>query len=833
MARSSNSVGSAQYDFSVNLPGLRASLRQADSLVEQSYKKQQAAAKKAVAPQSGIGGSSAQVAQQRINEVQKEAQAAADSISKYSPQIQRQFLAVERANNQVFNATQRSSQAILKYGSDSVQAQRATNSLNVALQNQVQAQGRLDTSLNTTNKGLQLSRSGMVAATAAAVALAATIGSQLNAAVSRSDTLANFPRVMQNLKISTDDSESSINILSERLKGLPTSLDTAAQSVQRLTAVNGNVQASTALFLGLNNAVIAGGASAQLQQTAIEQLSQAYAKGKPDIVEWRALVAALPAQLNQVAQAMGFASENQLGEALREGKVSIDDFLLTIARLNQEGANGFLSFEQQARNATDGIGTSTENLNTAIARSIEGVIASIGRENIVGVINGIGYAFEAVGRVVSNVVRVIIAVLRPIFSVVKSIAEFIINAFAPLRNVIGFLGSVGRAIGIIKTNTDSSTDSSEKLASSLESYTPPIRAATEEASKLGKQLAKIDEQINKANEDYRYNLAQLVADRNENIARLQETLNSEKTAYDNAYAERLASFNKSQDDEEKAFTDKTKALQNQINFLSKYNTAANKKQVSELQFALSQENAEYQKSTTLRQDEFNKQTQNAATEYEKRRAENQKKLNEELALLNKHREDVLAVRGVILRDEIENLKRSRDEQIRSLTEQRAELVSNARQTGNDVGAALGGAFSSALSKSTRIGIDEASKYYKDALNYKPGFYRQEYTTPDGKKAVVYAPGFADGGFTGRGGKYESAGVVHRGEYVIPKEQVDQSTGMPKPGAVGGGNSVTVNVSMSGIMTSSKADERTIANRMAALINETVKSKTGRPAIAGI
>ena len=32
-------------------------------------------------------------------------------------------------------------------------------------------------------------------------------------------------------------------------------------------------------------------------------------------------------------------------------------------------------------------------------------------------------------------------------------------------------------------------------------------------------------------------------------------------------------------------------------------------------------------------------------------------------------------------------------------------------------------------------------------------------------------GFADGGFTGLGGKYEAAGIVHRGEYVQPQERV--------------------------------------------------------------
>lgn len=41
-------------------------------------------------------------------------------------------------------------------------------------------------------------------------------------------------------------------------------------------------------------------------------------------------------------------------------------------------------------------------------------------------------------------------------------------------------------------------------------------------------------------------------------------------------------------------------------------------------------------------------------------------------------------------------------------------------------------------------------------------------------------GYAKGGFTGRGGKYEEAGIVHKGEYVIPQEGVNQSTGQPDP-----------------------------------------------------
>jgi TP901 family phage tail tape measure protein len=48
---------------------------------------------------------------------------------------------------------------------------------------------------------------------------------------------------------------------------------------------------------------------------------------------------------------------------------------------------------------------------------------------------------------------------------------------------------------------------------------------------------------------------------------------------------------------------------------------------------------------------------------------------------------------------------------------------------------------------------------------------------------LLSQGYADGGFTGRGAANEIAGVVHKGEYVVPKSQVNQSTGVPKQGGV--------------------------------------------------
>ena len=217
--------------------------------------------------------------------------------------------------------------------------------------------------------------------------IANAISNELGAAISRVDTMNNYSKVMGNLGISSRDAQDSITVLKEKLLGLPTTLDDAASAVQRFASANGNVKASTSMFLALNNAILAGGASTEIQKSALEQLSQAYAKGKPDMMEWRTAMMAMPAQLKQVGLAMGYASADQLGEALRSGTVSMNEFMVMLTKLNKEGANGFKSFEEQARNATGGIQTSMLNVKTSIQRGLADIMDAIGQSNIAGFFN--------------------------------------------------------------------------------------------------------------------------------------------------------------------------------------------------------------------------------------------------------------------------------------------------------------------------------------------------------------------------------------------------------------------------------------------------------------
>ena len=206
------------------------------------------------------------------------------------------------------------------------------------------------------------------------------IRNSIDGAVARVDTLNNFPKVMSNLGIASKDAEKSISKMSDKLAGLPTTLDQGAMAVQRFTSANGDIKKSTNLFLALNNAILAGGASSEIQASALEQLSQAYAKGKPDMMEWRTAMTAMPAQLKQVAKAMGYVNADELGEALREGTISMDEFMDTIIKLNEEGIDGFQSFEKQARNSTDGIKTAITVARTQVVKGVADIIGALNKK---------------------------------------------------------------------------------------------------------------------------------------------------------------------------------------------------------------------------------------------------------------------------------------------------------------------------------------------------------------------------------------------------------------------------------------------------------------------
>lgn len=210
--------------------------------------------------------------------------------------------------------------------------------------------------------------------------LANTVGSMMSGAIERVDTLNNFPRVMQSLGYSADETEASVSKVSDALDGLPTTLDGAIADIQKLAASMGNLDQgmvnATSVGLALNDMFLAGGKGTEAASAAMEQFNQMLANGRVDMQSWRSMVNAAPGQMNQLAQSILGANANQadLYNAMQKGIVSFDQFNEAIVRLDKEGGDGFASFYDQAVAATDGIETQLLNIRSSINKIIGGIL---------------------------------------------------------------------------------------------------------------------------------------------------------------------------------------------------------------------------------------------------------------------------------------------------------------------------------------------------------------------------------------------------------------------------------------------------------------------------
>lgn len=317
-----------------------------------------------------------------------------------------------------------------------------------------------DSKTKSVNTSISSIAKGVLAATGITKTIGAAwnvVSKNMDTAIDRYDTLSNFSNVMKNLGISTEDSQKAIDKLADKLTGLPTTLQDGALAVQRLTSKNGDIKKSTDLFLAMNNAILAGGAPAQIQSTAIEQLSQAYAKGKPDMMEWRTLMTAMPAQLKQVSTAMGYVDADSLGEALREGNVSMDEFMNTIVDLNEKGLPGFQNFEEQARNSTGGIRTAITNMNSRITQGVTAMIESVDKGLKDAKLGGIAKAFETIGNTVRDTLKGLAPYIVKTVIFLVNLAKWINEnktwleaIIIPLVAFIGTFSMIMKIISIVK-----------------------------------------------------------------------------------------------------------------------------------------------------------------------------------------------------------------------------------------------------------------------------------------------------------------------------------------------------------------------------------------------
>lgn len=351
----------------------------------------------------------------------------------------------------------------------------------------------LDSASRRTTSSIQSIAKGMGAFKALSIA-AEALKDSLSGAVSRFDTMNQFPKVMQQIGFRAKESEASINKLSDGIQGVPTSLDEITASTQKLALLTGDLGKATDASIALNNAFYASGSSSADASRGLVQYTQMLSKGTVDIVSWRTLQETMGVALRDLAEAFGYAGSaatTDLYAALQSGEITFDQLNDKLIELDG-GVNGFA---ERAKTASAGIGTSLTNMGIAVTRGMESMIRSTNEalENnglpgfqtmIEEATSGINKAFsaasEGIGLLVSN-----LDTLVPVLG--TATAGFV--AYKAAMSISSGLTSVTRNMAMA-VDTLEATANASKLAEAAALARAKANKTAELADRLCQKSAK-------------------------------------------------------------------------------------------------------------------------------------------------------------------------------------------------------------------------------------------------------------------------------------------------------------------------------------------------------
>ena len=281
------------------------------------------------------------------------------------------------------------------------------------------------------------------------------IKGSVGGAVKRLDTLNNATRTFSNMNFSTSQIQSAMNGLKESIKGLPTPLDQSVKGVQMIAAATGNLGKSQKVYSALNDSIIGFGGSTADVNNAVIQLSQAFANGKVDGMTWISMMNSnMGPVLNAMAKKMGITT-GQLKDGLSSGKISVKQFQDALVDLDKNGGGGLASLHSIAKDATSGIGTSFDNMKTAITRGVTNAIQAVSGfsealtgSSIADIISNIGSAFETAMGMVANILKAITPAVQQFSKAIKDLG--LGSVFSSLAAGLGtFIGMVSGLVGTI------------------------------------------------------------------------------------------------------------------------------------------------------------------------------------------------------------------------------------------------------------------------------------------------------------------------------------------------------------------------------------------------
>ena len=300
----------------------------------------------------------------------------------------------------------------------------------------------LDKSISGTSSNFKGMTKSLLAATGITKAVSAgfnLITSSMDTAISRYDTINNFPKVMKNFGVSTEEASKSVDRIADSVLGLPTSLDQAVAGVQNIFMVTKDLKKAEDMFNAVNHsAMVFANGSTEAVDRFIYAYKQAMSSGKVMAQDFNQMNEAIPGVMDKVAEVIG-VTYAELKEGLSNGSISMEQFNDALKTLDTEGVGSMKAMKDAAFDSTDGIGTAITNMKSRVAAGLAEMINAVNtglKENGLG---NIATVFSNLGTSIKNA----LVSLAP--HITRTIT-FLINLNNAIQPYLPLLKAVGAGI---------------------------------------------------------------------------------------------------------------------------------------------------------------------------------------------------------------------------------------------------------------------------------------------------------------------------------------------------------------------------------------------------
>lgn len=280
----------------------------------------------------------------------------------------------------------------------------------------------------------------------ATAALSMAKGS-LDSAFGRIDTLNNFENTMTRLTGSSEEASAGMEGVRDAVVGTNYMLDSAAQTVQRLTLQNKDLEKSTESYKVWGDAVaFYGDGSADAMDNVMDAMIQMRATGTVNMAQMDRMVRRGVDPWEIYADATG-RSVGEVRDAMRDGEMSAGEFFDAVEHAMREGGNELASVTGMAQQAGDTWQGSFANMATAAARGTANIIESTDKAFGETRFGSMKENVQGFGKTFEGALNGIAGVIPPVVSTIDTMAGGVIAVKDAAVTAAPVIVGLGTAFG--------------------------------------------------------------------------------------------------------------------------------------------------------------------------------------------------------------------------------------------------------------------------------------------------------------------------------------------------------------------------------------------------